>query len=364
VFIQWNSHLAGKSRQQAFAVDANFPQQISISKTSVSADWYPWTNQTPGIAAGLISLGSPASPSGQDACHNIGWLPFLGADIGSSSWHKMKKCLDNSLVDVGILSFEAGYTLSNIPDVIYKHGGVCYYLAGFYTVSKPGTVLDHEATEKFANCSDCEPICYALIDCTGAKAEIHTNDNLAAHLGNIVTISGEGSTCWQVVTLSPPCASVVSVTVLTSSASCYACSPTCCSCGTCSWDETNAKLVVDLQVCDCLVLPRARHKYTGTIDFKQCNSSGFTYFEGNVTLTVEKFDSPTSCSGNSTLMSETEQYVKIRYNCSTNQWSWAVGDTSTSWTVPREGTCNGWTFASGCTDLYEDVTLTGNSLCP
>jgi hypothetical protein len=360
VFIQWNSHLAGKSRQQAFAVDANFPQQISISKTSVSADWYPWTNQTPGIAAGLISLGSPASPSGQDACHNIGWLPFLGAAIGSSSWHKMKKCLDNSLVDIGILAFEAGYTLSNIPDVIYKHGGVCYYLAGFYTGSKPGTVLDHEATEKLANCSDCEPLCYALIDCTGAKAEIHTNDNLAAHLGNIVTISGEGSTCWQVVTLSPPCTSVVSVTVLTSSASCYACSPACCSCGTCSWDETNAKLVVDIQQCDCPVdFTGTLIKLAGTIDFNRCSDGGFSYFEGFVTQTLETYDN-TTCDGDLLGSSESQVYLKIRYDCTNNQWAWTIG---TIW-LTRQGTCDGWTFKSGCGSPNEDVTLTGNTLCP
>lgn len=376
MFIRWNSNISAKARHYADGFSSGFHQQY-ISNTTFFPGWYPWVNISPGVGIGTGGASGVAAASGESSCDAPGYMPFVGDSVGdfSDEWVRMRRCVDSGLSTFYLKTKDLGNPTDNDANMIWKIGGVCYYYkspdlpSGTIVNSlSGGTEIDVSAAEQHDTCSGCEPICYALIDCTGAKSEIHTNDNLAAHLGNIVTISGEGSTCWQVVTLSPPCTSVVSVTVVTSSATCAACAPNCCDCQGgmgCQWDEDNAAIELALRSCDGN-FPSTTTELFGVALFSRCKSlpdpPGYVYFRGDCYFKETTGIPDGECSGYGTSKVYPRQDLEIRFECSTGQWGFKVLELSQAF-MARTGNCDGYDI-QGSNGDFETLTVKYNTYCP
>ncbi len=80
----------------------------------------------------------------------------------------------------------------------------------------------------YPDCVTCIGTCYLLVDCSGQVADILTNTDLSALLGNVVTITGD-NTCYT-VTSAPGCQGSVPVIINGNYPNCVTClpvSPTC-----------------------------------------------------------------------------------------------------------------------------------------
>ena len=383
MFIRWNSNISAKGRHYATGFGAGFSQQY-ISATPFYG-WYPWVNISPGVGIGTGGASGVAAASGESSCDAPGYMPFVGdsSEDFPDEWVRMRKCIDTGLSTFYLKTKDQGNPTNNDANMIWKIGGVCYYYkspdlpSGTIVNSlSGGTEIDVSAAEQYATCSGCEPICYALIDCTGAKSEIHTNDNLAAHLGNIVTISGEGSTCWQVVTLSPPCTSVVSVTVVNSYATCAACDPNCCDCQGgmgCQFDPTNAEVDLEYRDCDHPLVPSATSTETFTIlgaaaTFASCKTEAdYIYFRGSAIYSKTRNIPDTGCEGGGGDEPEAKSTdLEIRFHCGTGQWQWRIPRISSAWQrhAGVTNTCSGYEHEGTGDVKVEKITVKNNSYCP
>jgi hypothetical protein len=282
----------------------------------------------------------------------------------------MRKCIDTGLSTFYLKTKDQGSPTNNDATMIWRIGGVCYYDSGTRVASlSGGTEIDVAVAVQHATCSGCEPICYALIDCTSVKAEIHTNDDLSADLGKIVTISGEGSTCWQVVTLSPPCTSVVSVTVVTSYATCGACAPNCCDCQGgemgCQFDQDNATIDYVRRKCEGSG-PSTLTEIKGVAVFSRCKSfpdpTGYVYFRGTCEFKETTGIPDGGCYGKGGTPTYPPQNLEIRFECSTGQWGVKVLELSQGFMV-RNGTCDGYDI-QGPNGDFETLTVKQNTYCP
>lgn len=114
---------------------------------------------------------------------------------------------------------------SHIGQVITIVGSTtCWTVSLAGTGSTCSSAVPVTVATSFANCSDCLRICYTLTDCTNPSHHIITDTNVSAYVGSVVTIS-EAIGCYTVGPPSGACTGHISVTVLTSFASCLLCLP-------------------------------------------------------------------------------------------------------------------------------------------
>lgn len=101
-----------------------------------------------------------------------------------------------------------------------------------------GSAIDCDGSEvsvtfiaNYSDCTTCLPKCFTLIDCAGVQPAIITNTNLAAQVGNVITIQ-EAPGCWTVAT-STTCNGAITVTVINTYSAgtpvppCDLCNPPC-----------------------------------------------------------------------------------------------------------------------------------------
>jgi len=330
--------------------------------------WTPWTSQSPGVGSGTPSAGSDTIAA-NTYCHST-YIPFTGQSVPTDEYTRLKKCVDDTDYGGWIKTKTAGTPVS-IPSQVWNVAGDCVYLGTSTQTSEPSPVINWWLFTAYSQCSDCEPGCYILVDCAGSASAKYTNQDLSAHVGKVVTLSGTGTTCWQVAQTFP-CAAPTTVTVASSKASCAACAPDCCTCGTggtaCKHDEDNALLVVNIQQCTCpLDFYGTLMSITGSIPLTSCatGTPEVSTFEGPVQV-VKEFWQTTTCGG--TPFGSPEHFTETftaKISCGDSAtWTWEItaGGNPPSISYQRSGNCDGWTHSASCFPS-EEVVVSGNTNC-